>query len=80
MSAKSDPREFRAKMALERAMNGELWDGGKYSLQVPRGNRYKTCLPKQPLDNMGLRKGAEGSVFVDLDNQAVIICYGDRDE
>ena len=76
--AATDARRVQAEQALERAVNGELYNGGEYRLSVTSSGRFKTNLPKRPMTNLAVSDGENGQVFIDLQRNAVVICYGDE--
>ncbi len=77
-SADVSSDKVRAKDAIERAMNGELAKGGSYKLQ--HSTCYKSTLPPVFFRNLDTSPGDEGKVFMDFQNEAIVICYGGDDE
>jgi len=77
MMAATDARRVQAQQALQRAVDGELYDGGEYPLCITSTGRFKTNLPKQAMANLNVSDGKDGQVYIDLQHNAVVICYGD---
>lgn len=76
--AATDARRVQARQALQQAQDGELYDGGEYSLSITASGRFKTNLPKQAMQNLDVADDKDGHVFIDLQRNAVVICYGDE--
>ncbi|WP_435130284.1 hypothetical protein [Halobaculum sp. D14] len=81
----TDPQQLRAKRAIERALNGELYNVGDYSVVVTDrnsrgGRRYRTTLPKRVCEQLEVDSEDEAAVFADVKNGAIVYSFGDADE
>jgi hypothetical protein len=76
-SADVSADKARGKQAVERAMNGDLARGGSYSLNYD--GSYRMTLPPTFFTNVDTEPGDKGKVFMDFQNEAIVICYGGDD-
>lgn len=75
------PSEIRAESALDRALDGGLYEGDERSLQVRNtgtGRRFRINLPKRGCENLSLEKGQQCTPFVDLENKAIVFVFDDE--
>lgn len=77
-SADVSADKIRAKEAVERAMDGDLARGGSYP--VSYNGSYRSVLPPTFFTNVDTEPGEEGTMFMDFQNKAIVICYGGDDE
>lgn len=76
-SADVSADKIRAKEAVERAMNGDLARGGSYP--VSYNGSYRSVLPPAFFTNVTTEPGDTGTMYMDFQNEAIVICYGGDD-